>query len=888
MVLNLQYIGTSPLSRDAVFIRGSQPSDWFAEINRWRIPLSQLECYILPVSLKSTEPSGLFVINRATDKIIKSEISNPYMLIGRKLYIPANATLIPEITHEELDKLLLWDLQIFHPTIGLVGFEKKQQVDLIDLIEVKTPLNTSWDRAHRGIPERPGLQSVSMPPPSAKEVMESIKEKIETKPLSEIPMKEEDKALLSKIKDLSEELQLSIYKGILSAIEKLPTHSSSSPTLPDKLWKWAASNMEQIEKSRNKEINRLLNLFDENSDEALKYAIPLDSQYMGRGKSAPSGLLGKRDTNFSLKGIGGGDSTDYWDIGDAYAPLRSKYMKAAEKAIKEGDFNKAAYIHAHLLGDFHSAANVLQQGKYYREAAALYKDHLKNPQGAAECLEKGGYYLEAIEVYKELKQYEKTGDLYNTTGNRIQCENYYETAIESYIKNDDYLNATRVIQDKLKQEARAQEQLLEGWQNSKQSEPCLKRYFHNTGKEEISNQIQKVYKQYTPFQKTNAFLNIIADLVKNNKNPEAMDTSRNIAYEIISEQVKFGNHSNIAQLKTFLPDDRLIAADCSRYSNTQYRRFNPKSNFQIFPGKGIKYITAISHRNQFLALGIQNCKLHLIRSNWDGHHEYYTWPNQVTENDRFSLIANPFHSIVVLHSHTSQEKFEEQSLPKNKYFDELLTIRNYNLPDVAGLEITSDSEITALKITPFNMTLQHFALLGELKNTVNCSFNNEDTQFLMTQDNKPCKLIFKEDTFYTFKGIFFMKISKSGSVHRLKQNQLVIGMAISHYSRNLLLAILTLDSCFLISEDSLQTLKFDPASLELNSPFVDLTFISKDYLVVAEKDCGHLFEITDGKLNFLESIKAESPIVGLITTYMKNQFAFLHENGRICVYNAEK
>ena len=168
---------------------------------------------------------------------------------------------------------------------------------------------------------------------------------------------------------------------------------SGRPGLFQRLESWLGGRIDNLEQKRQNEIERLLKLFGENLEEALKYAIPLGGPYQDRGAAPPSARLGARATDFNLRGLGGGGRADVWNL-DAYRDnLGLQYRQAATREIEAGRFKKAAYIYAHLLADFHSAALTLEQGGFYREAAALYQDHLNNRLAAAKCLENGGLLI---------------------------------------------------------------------------------------------------------------------------------------------------------------------------------------------------------------------------------------------------------------------------------------------------------------------------------------------------------------------------------------------------------------------------------------------------------------------------------------------------------------
>ncbi|MFL5727998.1 MAG: hypothetical protein ACJ75J_00810, partial [Cytophagaceae bacterium] len=540
MQLRIQHREKGALPASAAFINGSSVAGWLHQISLWNKTPDMLECYVVPESIKSPRPAGLFVIIRG--EVSGIEILDAYGLAADKLYIPVHTELFPILSQAELKSKLVWDLQIFHPHLGFVGFEKRDRLDLAALLFCLPPTEQKWNKAHSGIDPVPVLREIRIIKPSLEDVIESLKKGIDGKPLSEIPKDEQSAA-----GKLLDDLKHGLFKGLLYVSEKIPGSDSGSgtPGPLNKMENWLRKNIDDLEKKRNAEIQRLLKMFDENTDEALRYAIPMDSPYLNRGTAEPGWKLFRNTSlNFNLGKLGGGQAVDGWNIGSYADDLRAKYHRAAQKAIENNDFKKAAYIYAHLLGDFYGAANVLVQGKHYREAALLYKDHLKNIPMAAETLEKGGLTLEAIELYEELHKYEKVGDLYDSIHQRDKASEYYEKSIDSLMGSGDYLEATRIIRTKLEDNIRAGKLLLKGWGESKQSEQCLKQYFdlvQDKEREELSKEVLEVYREHTRPHQKNSFLNVMAYMNSKNTDPEFMNTTRDLAYEIISDEAESGN-----------------------------------------------------------------------------------------------------------------------------------------------------------------------------------------------------------------------------------------------------------------------------------------------------------------------------------------------------------
>ena len=183
MELRIQYNKDIQLPATAALLQGNSTVEWLKQISRWQVDSSDLTCYILPQSVGSVKPAALFVIfnNPALAKDI--DLLHPYNCIGNRLYIPCNASLFPQITAAEFDQLLLWPMQVFHPSIGLVGFEDNSQVNIEDLFIYPQVKNTGWTFADPGLATKPPLQQILVTPLAAETIMDEIKTGIGQKPI---------------------------------------------------------------------------------------------------------------------------------------------------------------------------------------------------------------------------------------------------------------------------------------------------------------------------------------------------------------------------------------------------------------------------------------------------------------------------------------------------------------------------------------------------------------------------------------------------------------------------------------------------------------------------------------------------------------------------------
>ena len=110
--------------------------------------------------------------------------------------------------------------------------------------------------------------------------------------------------------------------------------------------------------------------------------------------------------------------------------LTREYRKAAEQAIRQGDFRRAAYIYGKLLGDDRMAAQALQRGGLHHDAAILYLKKVNDRAAAAQAFEAAGQVDRAIELYRQLGQHEAAGDLLRRIGDEAGAVAEYLSAVD--------------------------------------------------------------------------------------------------------------------------------------------------------------------------------------------------------------------------------------------------------------------------------------------------------------------------------------------------------------------------------------------------------------------------------------------------------------------------
>jgi tetratricopeptide (TPR) repeat protein len=144
--------------------------------------------------------------------------------------------------------------------------------------------------------------------------------------------------------------------------------------------------------------------------------------------------------------------------------LMEEYRKAAEQALKQGDFRRAAYIYGVLLQDDRLAASALARGGLHHDAAILYATKLNDRAAAAQAFEAAGEFDRALELYKQLGQHERAGDLLRRIGEEeAAVALYLAAANELATRSVNHLGAGRLLLEKARRVDLAIEQFQTGW-----------------------------------------------------------------------------------------------------------------------------------------------------------------------------------------------------------------------------------------------------------------------------------------------------------------------------------------------------------------------------------------------------------------------------------------
>src|SRR5262249_38510846 len=110
----------------------TRAADLLGEICDWAVPHEGLRLFSVPRSVHDRSPLATLVVPPASLMEIEHAAALPLRLVGR-VYLPLDAEISPPVTIDELNRLCLFPVMLFHPTAGLIGFEEKSAFRVSDL-----------------------------------------------------------------------------------------------------------------------------------------------------------------------------------------------------------------------------------------------------------------------------------------------------------------------------------------------------------------------------------------------------------------------------------------------------------------------------------------------------------------------------------------------------------------------------------------------------------------------------------------------------------------------------------------------------------------------------------------------------------------------------------
>jgi tetratricopeptide (TPR) repeat protein len=546
---------------------------WIKEIQLLSLSLNEIEVYPIPND-KPNQLWGCLVCFRLTNAT-KLGMHEACQKVTDNLFIPEKSILAPQPTLSELNKLFSSGKHVIHPSFGLV--ELGEPLDFSVLVEtpiekaIKITKLTPFAKPPRTV------RSFLVSPVSPEEVMKNLEEKV-------FPNQQ---VLPNKPLTFFEKGKLEFYRIFFkkepnhgetgTSVQTTPTGSLVDTILnffsgKNKATERFQQDYADLEKRNQSRLDKLMDLFKSNPDEALKYAIPLDPNGTVRGGTNKRFDLSKRWFDFSIfsKNPGSSSTSGSIDFGNRFNEIQQQYLATADDLLKRQEYGKAAFVYLKLLRNHFKAAEALEAGKFYQEAAMIHLKHTGNKLRAANCYEKGNLTLEAIELYKALNENEKVGDLYTSIRKPKDAAIYYEKVIDAYKVNSQFLKASLVYKNKMNDNAAGQTLLLDGWRSNKDAVNCLSAYFSSIDDvEQLRKKIHSIYSDEITDKNRESFLHVIKN--QYTKKNELRDSLKEMAYETIAKQIP-SDPSIVTELRAFDPSNKELIKDTLRFKLNRKNR----------------------------------------------------------------------------------------------------------------------------------------------------------------------------------------------------------------------------------------------------------------------------------------------------------------------------
>ncbi len=694
----------------AWLIAGADIGTWLGELAQWSVAEELVRLYVLPASLQDHTPAGLLVVVPAGENCTPTRRALPYARVGIKLLIPADSRLHPPVAPDELAALLVWDLQIFHPTIGLVGFGPDDSLRITDLLAAPAQEDADWDRAVPGIPEPAALREViAIVPTSVEQMLQQGGDDIGSESMAELPRAPQESGLnqimaaaalapflaAAGLGALAQQLQQMIHRakraaGLNSAAPGRGARLAPPASMLDKIKQWLNAKaktpggrgpippaMEEwlrkmyatmaaaLEPQRNRELQRLMEMLRHDPDQGLRHAISLGGMEGSRGVAPPSAQLTTHQTVFNARWLSGGGPANAWNVpNEMRANLLQRYRELANRELNLGRHRRAAYIFAHLLGDFYNAANALRQSRHFREAAMLYREKLNQPMGAADCLAEGGLLTEAAQLYEELQAFEKAGDLYTRLENFEQTERLYRAAVRQKLDIPDILAAAKLLETKLQVPDEALALLDTNWPDGLASVTCLKESFVLRGRlgrhEESLQRVVQLRRDPASSQRILPLAEVLSGMASNYPDTNVRAQAADVTRVLAGERLVQGHPGELDSLVNVVVGldraDRLLRRDGNRFVTQRRpkpaslpalalrpradkpRTIKPELVHQFELARDVTWSTAVWAGEKFYAAGRRRDAIIFMGGRWTGKLESATFAG---EHSTAPIILEP-------------------------------------------------------------------------------------------------------------------------------------------------------------------------------------------------------------------------------------------------------
>jgi len=571
--------GASVLETRFFFLPGDDADRWLREIVRWPVDQAGLALFFVGAKRDPHAPRGCLVRTGSPVAVPETRRAIPCEELPGGLVLPRPARLKLPVTRKDIDALAGGGHVFWHPMEGWVRFADEDAVPLEDLLEPPAVRPEPWNRAHPGLPPPPRLLAVQVRQTEEPDfLLEEGRDDIGSESDAGPPGAGGDSADGNWLRRAGQGIRRRFFEGVRGFTGRFPIHDGPRTWVND-LEDWASRNLERPGRPPQRDFGQLLDLLRTDPDEGLKYALPLgDHGAKGRGAAPDAGEgggLARRNVDFDLGNLlGGGGRVGKWSLpSEDYAALHRAYRDSANRELNLGRYRRAAYILAHLLGDFAAAANALQQGHHHRDAAVLYRRKLNDPGRAAACYADGGLFEEAIQLYEELGNHEELGRLYGELGREDAAREAWERAVQARNDRSEFLRAGVLVERELGDLERARELFQAGWPQSADAAACLRAELRlairENDFERLASRIEEIRTTRRFEQSRVAAVGILGEVAASWPDPAMVprirDLAKGVAAGLLSTAGPPSSKRLLQLLPSLEPDDELFRRDARRH-----------------------------------------------------------------------------------------------------------------------------------------------------------------------------------------------------------------------------------------------------------------------------------------------------------------------------------
>ncbi len=380
----------------------------------------------------AVEGGFLVMLDEPTNRPIPGAIR--LRALAEHLYLPADSELVPALLDDEAEGLAHDRGLVFLPGGRVLGFDPRSPLDPSALLVAEARPRRNWGPLPRpeSLAERIEEIVVEWPNVSPEGVFDAGDDPIGT----EAPRPDDadpastllGKAALSMGRGMVRLGQMLGIQGLSGlGVGWIGKALALAPRLSeDLLGRQAAALRDLLREFREGDLER-----------ALRRALPLGEPGGTRGAGAFAGdRLPPRDLSYALNDfLGRHQPGGIWLGGqDVMAELTREYRKAAEQAVRQGDYRRAASIYGKLLRDYLAAAQALLRGGLHRDAAILLLAKLDDREGAARAFEAAGEVDRAVQLYRQVGDHVAAGDLLHRIGEEEAALAEYRSAADRLIQ----------------------------------------------------------------------------------------------------------------------------------------------------------------------------------------------------------------------------------------------------------------------------------------------------------------------------------------------------------------------------------------------------------------------------------------------------------------------